>query len=279
MRIYILTCQALPLLGPDDSKLIVGLQEEGLEPIICIWDQQEVPDNCWVLIRTIWDYTEKEDAFKEMLADFDQRHIKCLNSAETILWNMDKSYIKELHKRGCSVVETGIYYDFNLSQLAAKEVEYPLVIKPLIGASGHDTFLIDHTGQVEMASVLVGRNVIVQPYMTSIIEKGELSFIYFFGEFSHCVLKTAAEGEFRIQAEHGGRVKEYSPSKKELRESAMLLEAVDHEWSYARVDMVEDKGSLRLMELELIEPELFFRFDPGSLKRFCAQLKHFVSNP
>lgn len=40
--------------------------------------------------------------------------------------------------------------------------------------------------------------------------------------------------------------------------------------TYARVDLVEVDGVPTLMELEVIEPDLFFRADPESLGRFVT---------
>ncbi|MCI0573101.1 MAG: hypothetical protein L0Y66_20340, partial [Myxococcaceae bacterium] len=43
---------------------------------------------------------------------------------------------------------------------------------------------------------------------------------------------------------------------------------------YARVDMVRDEdGALRLMELELVEPSLFFRQCPRALDRFVGAIR------
>jgi hypothetical protein len=44
---------------------------------------------------------------------------------------------------------------------------------------------------------------------------------------------------------------------------------------YARVDVIEDaglEGGLRLMELELIEPSLFFAQHPSTLDRFVQAI-------
>ena len=39
---------------------------------------------------------------------------------------------------------------------------------------------------------------------------------------------------------------------------------------YARVDLIDVDGRPTLMELELIEPDLFLRMAPGSVGRFAA---------
>ena len=134
------------------------------------------------------------------------------------------------------------------------------MVKPLVGASGYDTFLLDSKDSGIDVSVLLGREVIIQPFMKDILTEGEISFLYFKGNYSHSVIKSAGNGDFRIQEEHGGKVKRYIASKEELTYIDNILSKVEYEWSYARVDVVRSEGKLLLMELELIEPELFFRF-------------------
>ena len=41
---------------------------------------------------------------------------------------------------------------------------------------------------------------------------------------------------------------------------------------YARVDGIARGGAFLLMELELIEPNLFFEYGPGSADRFASAL-------
>ena len=49
--------------------------------------------------------------------------------------------------------------------------------------------------------------------------------------------------------------------------------------TYARVDMIRDaEGQLRLNELELVEPSLFFRHDADSPKRLVEVLKRSFDN-
>ena len=51
------------------------------------------------------------------------------------------------------------------------------------------------------------------------------------------------------------------------------LSAVEDDLLYARVDLVERPGGVVLMELELIEPTLFFGTSDGSSERFARAVR------
>ncbi|MFM8912572.1 MAG: hypothetical protein ACKOE6_06560, partial [Flammeovirgaceae bacterium] len=97
---------------------------------------------------------------------------------------------------------------------------------------------------------------------------GEVSLIYFNKQYSHAVLKTPAQGDFRVQADHGGNTIAYQPSRHLVDVGAVILSKIPHEVLYARVDGVVRDNEFYLMELELIEPELFFHLAPGAAARF-----------
>ena len=142
-----------------------------------------------------------------------------------------------------------------------------IVVKPLIGASGISTYLITED-EVAKTENLNGTSVLIQSFVPSIVSDGEYSFLCFNGKFSHCVLKTAADGEFRIQSRYGGGVGTYDPTPKEIEFAESILKKLPYETAYARVDVARDGENFLLMELELIEPELFFRTVGGAEKKF-----------
>ena len=72
-----------------------------------------------------------------------------------------------------------------------------------------------------------------------------------------------AEGDYRIQEAYGGKSSTIDPSPADLRQASAVLEAIDETPLYARVDMVRGlDGSLMLMELEVIEPDLYVKHGP-----------------
>ena len=115
--------------------------------------------------------------------------------------------------------------------------------------------------------------------MTSIIEEGEFSLFYFNRTYSHTILKTPESGDFRVQEEHGGRIISVTPEQKALQCAMEVLETLNVSLLYARIDLVrEETGDYALMELELIEPSLYFRMDPIASTRFAQALAEMVSH-
>jgi glutathione synthase/RimK-type ligase-like ATP-grasp enzyme len=126
-----------------------------------------------------------------------------------------------------------------------------------------------------------GEDVVIQAFVPVIQECGEISIIVLDGEVSHAVRKLCASGDFRVQAEHGGR-EESIPVTEGMRTAALSAlgtaeRLVGQVAAYARVDMVwcsneaeraDDGDNLLLMELELIEPSLFQEFSEGGSDRF-----------
>lgn len=267
-NLKILTSSALPTLCPDDRNLVDCLNKNNIKAEILIWDKDQVPNDSKVLIRTVWDYALKKKEFLSLLSRLNPGQL--INPVETVKWNMDKSYLVELKNKGASVVDTEVQYSFSPKDL--EDYSYPIVVKPLVGASGYNTFLLK-SYEEDTLSVLKGSDVLIQPFIESIQTIGEYSYIYFAGKFSHAVLKKAKSGEFRVQDDHGGTVEKYQPNATELEEVDNILKHVDHNWTYARVDVVQNNQALELMELELIEPELFFRFSTNGENRLAEAIK------
>jgi hypothetical protein len=86
------------------------------------------------------------------------------------------------------------------------------------------------------------------------------------------VRKVPAPGDYRVQAHHGGSEEPHRASADELEVAAAALALAPGPLTYARVDLIDVDGQPTLMELELIEPDLFFRADPAALGRFADAL-------
>jgi hypothetical protein len=61
----------------------------------------------------------------------------------------------------------------------------------------------------------------------------------------------------------------YPSSRRWLRQAAHVLTAVAEKPLYARVDGISRGGAFLLMELELIEPNLFLEFGDGAPAKFA----------
>jgi glutathione synthase/RimK-type ligase-like ATP-grasp enzyme len=149
------------------------------------------------------------------------------------------------------------------------------VLKPAFSARAYDAYRFPRHRAMEVVGEAVSLEAserwLVQPFLPDIVH-GELSFIFIDGVFSHAVKKVPPSGEWRVQEFHGGLVEPIDVSDDSVMQAAAMLEQATPSTLYARVDCVVVDGRLTLMELELVEPELFFRFEPEAATRFADAL-------
>ena len=91
------------------------------------------------------------------------------------------------------------------------------------------------------------------------------------GRCPHAIRKPKP-GDFRAQAEYGGTVEPARPAAQVIEQAAAALACAPTPTLYARVDGCEVNGTFQLMELELIEPWLFFLEEPGAAGKFVREL-------
>ncbi|MEM6796510.1 MAG: hypothetical protein AAF725_21235 [Acidobacteriota bacterium] len=233
-----------------------------------------------VVIRSPWDYHQEVDRFLDVLARID-RATRLENSLEVVRWNIDKRYLRDLESQGVPAVptlwrEAGAPLDASLFESLGSE---RAVIKPTVSASAHHTYVLEAASfegkRAEMEAIFATRDSMIQPFVPAIVEEGEISLFFFSGELSHAILKTPREGDFRVQEEHGGRIVALEkPSHAMIDAARRALAAVPDPVLYGRVDLVRYGGpeTYVVMELELIEPSLYFPQDPGSPERFARAI-------
>ncbi|MEA2478477.1 MAG: hypothetical protein QOJ07_399, partial [Thermoleophilaceae bacterium] len=126
--------------------------------------------------------------------------------------------------------------------------------------------------QGELDAQLAAGDVLIQPFLPAIVDEGELSLLYIGGALSHAVLKRAKPGDIRVQPQHGGLPELVDPPPEAVAVADRVLAAVDADLLYARVDLVRARdGTLRLIELEVIEPLLFLELhEPAAAKLAAA---------
>ncbi|MFH5884322.1 RimK family alpha-L-glutamate ligase [Halalkalibaculum sp. DA3122] len=239
-----------------------------------------------VIIRSPWDYQQDPDRFMNVLKEIDHSTARLENALELVQWNIDKTYLRDLEQRGVNIVPTrwGRKSDKLDQQKLLSWFDYfdaeEIVLKPTISAGADDTYRLTITKAKqrvdELAEVFADRAFMVQPMMQNIVDEGEFSLIYFGEEYSHTLLKTPKPHDFRVQEEHGGRLKTVEPEKELRRVSDQLMAKIEPTPLYSRVDMVREGDSFSLMELELIEPSLYFNMDPGSPERFANFLDRWM---
>lgn len=268
----------------DDDLVHAPLKKLGWSIRNIPWDEPaDWNDFDLVIIRSPWDYQDHLEQFLKVLEDIDQSTATLLNSLRIVKWNIDKSYLFELESKGVELVPTIKRYGLTQTDLDRAFEKFGaevLVVKPIIGANADDTFRVaknDSAAYQEVESIFQDRACMIQPFMQHIIEEGEYSLMYFNGKLSHTILKTAGPGDYRVQEEHGGGVKGIKNPEKQLLASAeKAMSALPETPFYARADLVRTPAnSFALMELELVEPSLYFRFNSESAAVFAACIDNF----
>ncbi len=258
----------------DDPILLAALERAGHEAVHWRWDDTGVD---WgsvdvAIIRSTWDYFERPEEFRVWLVA--ARHqTRLVNPPDLLEWNLDKHYLRELAGAGLPVVPTEyIELEAGLGDAItrASQESGSAIVKPVVsgGAWG-----LHHVVPGQDWSVNVARAPwMVQPFVPEIETEGELAVIILGGRVNHGIRKRAASGDFRVQSEHGGSNTIELPSDEACELALASLRACPGTSCYARVDMVRHAGRLEIMEVELVEPELFFVLVPSAADRLVACL-------
>jgi glutathione synthase/RimK-type ligase-like ATP-grasp enzyme len=280
-RCALLTLESLEGYFCDDELLAEPLQRVGLAPEWVAWDRPADWDRFeFVVLRSTWDYHVRPAEFLAVLESIERSRARLENPLSLVRWNLHKGYLAELQDGGVAVVPTRVCRGLEAAALerAFEELETEeIVVKPAIGANAMDTSRLRREdlsgGLARLAPSPRQEEYLIQPFRARILDEGELSLVYLGGAFSHAVRKTPRAQDFRVQEEHGGRLEAVRAGDEAREAGARAMEVLPQQPLYARVDLVrDDRGRWELMELELIEPSLYLRQDPGAAARFARCL-------
>jgi glutathione synthase/RimK-type ligase-like ATP-grasp enzyme len=267
----------------DDAPLVAALRARGVTPVACVWDDAGVD---WrrrraVLVRTIWDYFRKPAAFAAWLDALAASGADVVNPVATLRWNADKGYLAELEAAGVPSIPTRRVEAADAHALATALEACPwddLVVKPAMSGGAWRTQRVARAALAgaALAELATHGPLLVQPYVPEVAAEGEWSLLFFAGRYSHAVLKRPAPRDFRVQHKHGGRAELATPERALVDAAAAVLDAAARlghaDLAYARVDGVVVDGRFRLMELEVIEPQLFLSWHPPAGDAFADVL-------
>lgn len=288
-RIALATYARHPGATDDDALLVAALRASGADPVALPWDAAHARWEHYdaVVLRSTWDYHLRHDEFLRWIGSLADSGVPLWNPASLVRWNSDKRYLHQLAGRGVAVVPTAWSDDEGERTLRdiARDREWtePLVVKPAVSASAHGTWRMagppTEADEHRYAEARRRGSVMVQPLVREVEANGEWSLVFIGGAFSHAVIKRPADGDFRVQAEHGGSARAAAPPPALVADARRALEAGiacagvgATSVLYARVDGVARDGRLLLMELECIEPSLFLLTDGGAAARLAAAL-------
>ena len=224
-----------------------------------------------VLPLLVWGYPFAPRQWAAAVDRWEAQSVRLQNPASVLRWNADKIYLERLAERGAPVVPTRHCTQLNAVELAAAARAFGtdrLVAKPRISSTAWQTIRWMPGAPLEGGPE---GPAMVQPYLPGIERTGELSLIFFGGAFSHAVSKRPQPGDFRVQPEFDGIIAACAPDADEREAAARILAAVEEPLLYARIDLVRGlDGAPQLIELELIEPDLYLGYDEGAGARFAA---------
>jgi glutathione synthase/RimK-type ligase-like ATP-grasp enzyme len=255
----------------DDRYVQQALEKRGLKVVRMNWDN---PSFDWsetrcAIFRTTWDYFDRFTEFSSWL-DTVSKQTQLINPIETICWNVDKHYLNDLASKGVHIPTT-IFIEKgdprSLAQVVETTTWSSLIVKPAISGAARHTYLFERKGVKEYEAIfqqlIQDEAMLLQEFQRRILTKGEVALVVIGGQCSHAVLKKAKAGDFRVQDDFGGTVHEYTPTREEIQFAENAVRQVSPLPLYARVDVIWDnEDRLCVSELELIEPELWFRKHP-----------------
>ena len=266
----------------EDKILQTSLEKKDLKVCKKDWADKDFDwtTTKYAIFRTTWDYFERFDEFLAWLEDTKNK-TTFINSAEIINWNIDKHYLQDLERNKINIAPT-LFIEkgdaITLQELFKKTNWNEAVIKPAISGAARHTYRVSLSNYRNYEGIfqelIYEECMLFQEFLNSITEKGEISLIMIDRKFTHAVKKIAKKGDFRVQDDHGGKVEKYYPSQTEILFAEQCIENSPFSPIYARVDIVYDnKNKISLSELELIEPELWFRNNPESAKLLAEKIK------
>jgi glutathione synthase/RimK-type ligase-like ATP-grasp enzyme len=284
MDVTLVTCLAMPEPDPDEQPLLDALAAAGVEARLAAWDD---PDVDWgasplTVVRSTWNYAEDRDGFLRWAQRASSESTVLRNPLSVMAPNTHKSYLATLERAELPVVPTRWFVRGGRAATVDVLRTLPwrrVVVKPAIGAGsrGVRAFDLEDDAELEAAAAHVQAlqergEVLVQPQLESIVERGERDVVWIDGEFTHTVTKLS-----RLEGDGEQATSCRPPTDAEVTLATRALRTLpaygEQALLYARVDMAPDElGTLRIIELELVEPSLFVALHEPAMERFVRAL-------
>ena len=278
MDVALASCQVLPEPDPDETLLLDALSAAGLVAGSLAWDDPAVDWSvpAMTLLRATWNYPRHAEAFGTWLAAAASR-TELWNPLPVVRWNLHKRYLLELEAAGVAVTPTLLVAHGTARSTLRVTMEEAgwedAVVKPAVGAASHGARRVAagddaEAAEAHLAQLLEGGDVLVQPYLQAVEGHGERALIWIDGALTHAVRKTP---RFAGEDEAVSDAVPISPAEARLARHAVEVALRHGPILYARIDVVPGPaGEPVVMELELIEPSLFFRQGPAALERLTS---------
>jgi len=285
MHIALATNQEYPRLLEGEVLLLEAFRKAEYDAEPAVWNDPSVEWGQFghIIIRGCWGYHRKVEEFSSWLEKVAALGVTVHNPPEIVRWNSHKRYLLDLQSLGLPVPETRL-----VSQSDARPLQEAIgsvscdqvVIKPCYGASSEGVMKVvrgeaSEEAEAQYRRLLRSSDVLVQEFLPEIAQ-GETSAVFFNNHFSHAVVKVPKTGEFRANYDLGVTEHAVTLSTEHKARVERLYAQCEQDVLYARLDFVETATGIRLMELELIEPYLFFDFKEGAADGFVNAFEQWI---
>ena len=278
MRIVIVTGATQPQPSASDQAYLDALQARGATVGIGSWHEGIAPfqDADLVVLRSSWDYHRHLAAYRAWLDRMEAERIPVANPIRLVRWNLEKSYLGDLARAGVPApAQRVVPRDFAALRHALRETGWErAVAKPSAGASGHGVTLVTPSSLEacwpEIAAAAEPHAVVLQEFVPDIGANGQVSYVFYAGDFSHAARFVPRPGEFRINSKFEPAVLAHAPDPGEIAAARRVLAALPSAPLYARIDMVRRGEGMLLLEAEVHEPGLLHQYVPAGADRFAA---------
>lgn len=276
------TAGQLPEPDFDLAPLRGALREAGIRCSVLAWDdpQADFAKARMTVLRSTWNYPLFPREFQQWV-EITSTVSDLWNPVSVVRWNLHKRYLIELAEAGIPVTPTELVERGSvrpLGDIAEMRGWAVMVVKPAVSASSMNTLKVAEAdfdrGEAHLRRLAVDRDVLVQEYLTSVEEYGERALVWIDGVLTHAVRKSPrfiGEDESSSTEEV-----EISAAEAKLGESAVAMarQSLGQPLLYARIDVAPDSnGSPVVMELELIEPSLYFAQSALALEKMVGAIR------
>jgi hypothetical protein len=276
VRVALVSCVKLPEPDADQDLLLQAVRARGVEAELASWDDERVDWSRFdrAVLRSTWNYYHAVERFLAW-AERVSAVTELRNSLSIVRWNAHKRYLADLEKLQIPVVRTHFIERGSTESLAsAMHVlgARTVVVKPAVSAASFRTMRVDganlRDGEAHLRALAAERDVMVQPYVSSVEGYGERSIVCIDSALTHSIRKSP---RFGGEHESVSGALPIEPDERALAEKVLAVVAA--ELLYARIDLArDDQDRPCVMELELVEPSLFLRQSPAALDRFAAAI-------
>jgi glutathione synthase/RimK-type ligase-like ATP-grasp enzyme len=256
--------------------LTAALSARAARPEWVVWNDPAVDWSTFdqIVLRSTWDYPDDLDGFREWVRSA-RVATGLVNTPTLVLGNLHKGYLADMGDLAVPTVVVPAGMTLDLERLHWKTS----VVKPAVGVGGIGA--VREATQADLDALTLSESgavdAVVQPYLHDIEQRGEISVICIGGEATHTVHQLPAPGEFRIHDHWGGTAELVEPDPADVAVALAALGTLRSTPVYARVDLLHDGGRPRVVELELVEPYLWFEMAPHAADLLADELVRRIS--